>query len=98
MSDDLMWKSDERVTIAPNTKTTIMLSDATFDADGIHGFPVGSGMGIAPGEGRRLPMELHYDGDGYVSAPSFVPSGIRIAGAMCVLIENGVVSAAYTNR
>ena len=75
-----------------------MLHNVTLDAQGIHGTPTESGMGIAPGMGRQLPMELVYDGEGYVSAPSFVPSGIRICGAMVVLVEAGIVSAAYTQK
>ncbi len=87
-----------RITIAPGEKVTLMLHKVTFDEKGIHGIPCDSGMGIAPGEGRKLPMELVYDGEGYVSAPSFCPSGIRIRGALVVLVEAGVVSASYTNR
>lgn len=86
------------VTVEPNASVTIMLADATLDAKGIHGRPTDSGMGVAPGEGRQLAMPLVYDGEGYVSAPSFVPSGKRIRGAMCVLIEAGDVSASYTHE
>ena len=96
---DLLWSSKNKVTIHPDAvaTSTIMLSKATFDADGIHGFPCGSGMGIAPGEGRKLAMDLTYDGKGWVSGPRFTPSGKRIKGASCVLIEAGRVTASYTH-
>jgi hypothetical protein len=85
------------VTIKPGTKTTLMLANVTFDADGIHGRLVASGMGTTPERGRPLPMDLTYDGEGYVSGPRFTPSGHRIKGASCALILDGAVSAAYTH-
>lgn len=85
----------DRVVVAPGQRVTIMLADAKLDADGIRGTPVSTGMGTAPSEGRPLPVGLVYDGKGYVSDPSFVPRGRRVIGAMCVLILEGAVSAAY---
>jgi hypothetical protein len=96
---DLLWRSANKVTIHPEAvkTSTIMLSKVTFDATGIHGNPCGSGMGITPGEGRKLPMRVSFNGKGWVSGPGFTPAGKPVKGAMTALIEDGKVTVAYSH-